>query len=84
MGKLFDDSEPETGKEAYSLEQLKELENKIAAAIDKVKALKDDKSRLQARVKELETELAEKDGSLKNVLTEKTTIKSQIQDIIQH
>lgn len=93
--KLFPDDEPmeakvEKKEAASSLAQIKDLDSKIAAAIGKVKILKEEKvalestiKKLEAKVKDLETRLAEKDRALSSMDTEKGAIKTQIMDLLE-
>lgn len=64
------------------VDRLKDLESKIANAIDKVKSLKQENAALQARVRELEGTIAEKDAELRDVSSEKTVIRDQILDLL--
>ena len=91
MGKLFKDLEeeptvsakkPAAGKESASLDSIKELQGKLTLVIDKVKSLKNEKSRLEARVVELESALAERDEELKAFSSDKLNIKDQITDLL--
>ena len=83
MPSLFDDMDdaPETGspKEDASMDSVTELKNKMALVIEKVKTLKEDKTRLEARVQELEGMLAAKDSELS---FDKDSIKDQINDLL--
>lgn len=88
MDKLFKDMEEETGnssqanKEVSRLDSVKELNNKLALVIDKVKSLKQEKTNLEERVRELESRLAEKDEELRTVSSDKLSIKDQITDLL--
>ena len=64
------------------MERLKELDDKIAAAIGKVKALKEEKAVLQDRVNELERALSEKDDETQRLASEKTVIRDQIEGLL--
>lgn len=88
---LFDDAPPvkkggENGinnkKEVMPLERLKNLEDKIAGAIEKVKTLKEEKAAFELRIKELETKLSDKDHEIEKLQTEKTAIKSQVEGLL--
>ncbi|NIR15506.1 MAG: keratin, partial [Desulfobacterales bacterium] len=59
------------------MDRLKDLDAKIASAIEKVKSLKQENAVLQARITELESKVAEKDAELRSVSSEKTVIKDQ-------
>jgi chromosome segregation ATPase len=86
MSELFDNEIPSSigkgNKEARTLEQLKNLDGKIVEAIVKVKSLKEDKARLEARVKELESEANEKDLEIKKLSEEKLDVRGQIEDLL--
>jgi|GEM_PF-2365311 len=88
MGKkatLFDDkadSGPTKPKEAKFLDKLKDLDDKIAAAINKVKTLKAEKAKLEDKVAALESALAEKDNELERLSSEKTDVKGQIETLL--
>jgi chromosome segregation ATPase len=92
---LFDDSHPDEGiterpgkifhnkiKEAIPLERLKNLEEKITAVVDRVKALKDEKNSLERKIRELEVLLDEKDQVIKSLTAEKTSIKTQVEELL--
>jgi chromosome segregation ATPase len=89
MGKkttLFDDSkgsEPTKPKEAKFLDKLKDLDDKIAAAINKVKTLKAEKAKLEQRVSELENALGEKETELQRLSSEKTDVRGQIESLLE-
>lgn len=96
MGERLFDDEPlmearvDRKEAASSLAQIKDLDSKIAAAIGKVKILKEEKivleakmKKLEAKVKELETRLAEKDRALSSIDSEKGAIKTQILDLLE-
>jgi chromosome segregation ATPase len=89
MGKkstLFDDSKgsgPAKPKEAKVLDKLKDLDNKIAAAITKVKTLKAEKAKLEERVSELENALGEKETEIKRLASEKTDVRGQIESLLE-
>lgn len=86
MGKLFDNDIPagvgSGKKEARTLEQLKNLDGKIVEAIVKVKSLKEDKAKLEARIKDLEKQLSEKDAELTRITDEKMDVRGQIEDLL--
>jgi septal ring factor EnvC (AmiA/AmiB activator) len=68
--------------EEVPLDRLKDLDAKIAGAIEKVKSLKEENSSLHSRIRELEDSIAEKDAELRTVSSEKTVIKDQILDLL--
>lgn len=69
-------------KEVTPLERLKNLEDKIANAIEKVKTLKEDKAALERRIKELESKLDDKDYEIEKLQSEKAAIKSQVEGLL--
>lgn len=69
-------------KEVTPLERLKNLEDKIANAIEKVKTLKEDKAVLERRIKELESKLDDKDYEIEKLQSEKAAIKSQVEGLL--
>jgi septal ring factor EnvC (AmiA/AmiB activator) len=82
---LFDDvknSEPTKPKEAKFLDRLKDLDDKIAAAINKVKTLKAEKAKLEEKVAELEKTVNERDAELKRLSSEKTDVRGQIESLL--
>jgi chromosome segregation ATPase len=79
---LSENAEPKTDKEDKPLERLKNLDDKIADAISKVKALKEEKTALERRIKELEALLNEKNGEIERLSSEKTSIKGQISELL--
>jgi|Deesub1362A_J573_1020465.scaffolds.fasta_scaffold00004_67 septal ring factor EnvC (AmiA/AmiB activator) len=86
-GTLFDDISSEKTltskqKEVTSLERLRDLDKKIADAVGKVKALKEEKAALEERVRELERALNEKDEEIRRLTSEKTVIREQIEDLL--
>ncbi len=80
---LFDNNQfSNIRKEAAPLERLKNLEEKIASAIDKVRALKEEKADMGRRIKELEEKLNEKNQEVERLQSEKISIKSQVEDLL--
>lgn len=65
------------------MDRLKNLEEKIAVAVDRVKALKEEKVSLERKIKELETVLDEKNQEIESLKNEKTTIKSQVEELLE-
>lgn len=87
MDKLFKDldDEPTTvpaEKESTHLDSISELKGKLALVIEKVKSLKEEKTRLEARVHELESYLTEKDEELRMASSDKISIRDQITDLL--
>lgn len=71
------------------MERLKDLDVKIASAINKVKQLKEEKTLLESQVSALQKKLAEtedrllqKDEEIRLISSEKLTIKDQIEDLL--
>ncbi len=87
MGKQPDNEIPANigsgAKEARTLDQLKNLDGKIVEAIVKVKTLKEDKAKLEARIKELEGMLAEKNEEIKGLSMEKGDVRGQIAELLE-
>jgi chromosome segregation ATPase len=84
---LFDDNQfidqsKEIEKEVVPLEKLKNLDNKIAAAIDRVKTLKEEKTIMERKIKELEGLLNDKNQEIEQIRSEKNVIKSQIEALL--
>jgi len=87
MKTLFDDSHfldqsASLKKEVSPVEKLKILEDKIATTIERVKTLKEEKSLMERRIKELEGLLNEKNQELEQLRSEKSTVKSQIEGLL--
>jgi uncharacterized protein (UPF0335 family) len=64
------------------METLKTFEEKIAIAIEKVRALKEEKERLERRVEEMEDAIRLKDTEIERLSMEKASIKNQIEDLL--
>jgi chromosome segregation ATPase len=92
---LFDDDSSDKGnperpedifhdrkKETIPLERLKNLEEKIAAVVIRVKALREEKNSLERKIRELEGLLNEKDQTIESLTAEKTSIKTQVEDLL--
>lgn len=69
-------------KEERPLDRLKDLEEKIALAINKVRVIKEEKAVLEQRMRDLEARLIEKDREIEMLLSEKTVIRDQIGELI--
>ncbi|GAB4488931.1 MAG: hypothetical protein OHK006_19990 [Thermodesulfovibrionales bacterium] len=65
------------------MDRLKNLEEKIAAAVDRVKALKDEKTVLEKRIKDLEQLLDNKNEEIASLQAEKVSIKGQIDELLE-
>jgi uncharacterized coiled-coil DUF342 family protein len=84
---LFDDDQymdqpKETKKEDVPLEKLRNLDDKITTAIERVKTLKEEKSVTDRKIKEFERLLDEKNEEVEQLRTEKNTIKSQLEALL--
>lgn len=92
---LFDDHIPEgdpaekpapehvsTQREVRPLDRLKNLEASITAAVEKVKALKEEKSILERKIRSLEALLDEKNIEIESLRSEKKSIGSQIEELL--
>jgi hypothetical protein len=87
MRSLFDDDQQteqpnDVKKEVNSLEKLKNLEDKISIAIERVKTLKEEKGLTDRRIKELERLLDEKNQENELLRAEKNLIKSQLEALL--
>lgn len=69
-------------KEAFPLDRLKNLEEKITTAVERVKALKDEKILLERKIRELENILNEKNEEIESLRSEKTSIKNQVEELL--
>jgi len=70
-------------KEVAPVDRLKNLEEKIATAVEKVKALKEEKISLERKVRELESLLDDKNREVEALKDEKMSIKSQIEELLE-
>jgi len=64
------------------LERLKNLEDKITTAIERVKTLKEEKLVMQRKIKELEGLLNDKNEEIEQLRYEKNTIRNQIEGLL--
>ncbi len=85
--KLFDDGvrlnqNLNTGKEALTLETLKNLESQISAAIEKIRVLKEAKVMLERRTRELEVLVNQKNEEILSLTGEKNSIRAQIEGLL--
>ena len=64
------------------MDRLINLEEKIATAVDRVKALKEDKISLERKIRELEALLGDKNREVESLKNEKTLIKSQVEELL--
>ncbi|MBI5213091.1 MAG: hypothetical protein HY957_06930, partial [Nitrospirae bacterium] len=60
------------------MEILKTFEEKITYAVEKVKALKEEKYNLEKRIEELEDAVRSKDLEIEHLVMEKASVKGQI------
>lgn len=65
------------------MDRLKNLEEKIASAVERVKALKEEKVSLEKKIRELETTLNERNQEIESLRNEKTSIKSQVEGLLE-
>lgn len=65
------------------MDRLKNLEEKIATVVDRVKALKEEKISLEKKIRELESLLNDKNREVESLKDEKTTIKSQVEELLE-
>lgn len=70
-------------KEERELDRLKDLDEKISDAINRVRALKEEKQLLEKRVQELEMLLNEKNEEIERLRSEKISVKEQIEDLLK-
>ena len=69
-------------KEGLSLDRLKNLEEKINAAVERVKALKEEKALLERKIRDFEAVLEDKNHEIETLKSEKSSIGSQIQELL--
>jgi chromosome segregation ATPase len=84
---LFDDTASDhhskkMNMEVPSLDRLLNLEEKITAAVERVKALKEDKALLEKKIKELESALNEKHQEVEWLKSEKSSIGNQLEELL--
>ena len=87
MKSLFDDDQHmeqpnDVTKEVKSLEKLKNLEDKISLAIERVKTLKEEKGLTDRKIKEMERLLDEKNQETELLRAEKNLVKSQLEALL--
>ncbi len=81
---LFDDEIiANVTKEDKPLNRLKNLDEKIAGAVGKVKAMKEEKILLERKIKELEARLDEKNEEVERLSSEKAVIKGQLEELLR-
>jgi chromosome segregation ATPase len=69
-------------KEVLPLDRLKNLEEKITAAVEKVKALKEEKNLLERKIRDFENLLNEKNREIETLRSEKSSIGNQLQELL--
>jgi chromosome segregation ATPase len=70
-------------KEVAPVDRLINLEEKIATAVDRVKALKEEKISLERKIRELEALLNDRNREVESLKNEKTLIKSQLEELLE-
>ncbi|HWR89841.1 MAG TPA: cell division protein ZapB [Dissulfurispiraceae bacterium] len=65
------------------MEALKTFEQKIAHAIDKIKALKEENNNLMKEIADLENSLRLKDQEMERLVAERGSIRDQIEDLLK-
>ncbi len=64
------------------MDRLKNLEEKIAQAVERVKALKEEKIDLEKKIKKLEALLDEKNQEVESLKSEKSSIGVQLEELL--
>ncbi len=64
------------------MDRLKNLEQKITAAVERVKALKEEKTLLERKIRDLESLLDEKNREVEALKSEKSSIGSQLEELL--
>jgi len=64
------------------VEILKTFEEKITYAVEKVKALKEEKYNLEKRIEDLEDAVRSKDMEIEQLVMEKASVKEQIAELL--
>jgi chromosome segregation ATPase len=76
------EASPNIMREVSPLDRLKNLEEKITAAVERVKALKEEKTLLERKVRDLERLLNEKSEEIEALRSEKSSIGNQISELL--
>jgi chromosome segregation ATPase len=76
------EASPNLMREVPPLDRLKNLEEKITAAVERVKALKEEKTMLERKVRELEILLNDKNQEVEALRSEKSSIGNQIAELL--
>jgi len=69
-------------REVQPLDRLKNLEEKITAAVERVKALKEEKTNLEKKIRKLEALLDEKSQEVESLKSEKSSIGIQLEELL--
>lgn len=64
------------------MDRLRNLEEKIASVVERVKALKEEKTSLERKIRELEGLLNEKNQVIESLTAEKISIKTQVEELL--
>ncbi|MBI5639407.1 MAG: hypothetical protein HZA17_03180 [Nitrospirae bacterium] len=64
------------------MDRLKSLDEKITAAVERVKALKEEKILLAGKIKDLEELLNEKNQEIERLRSEKRSVGSQLEELL--
>ena len=64
------------------MDRLKNLEEKITAAVERVKALKEEKTLLERKIRDLEALLNDKNQEIEAMKSEKSSIGSQLEELL--
>lgn len=72
-----------TSKEVAPVDRLKNLEEKIATAVERVKALKEEKISLERKIRDLESLLNEKNNEIESLKNDKISIRSQVEELLE-
>lgn len=64
------------------MDRLKNLEEKITAAVERVKALKEEKSLLERKIRDLESLLGERNQEIETLKSERSSIGSQLEELL--
>jgi cell division protein ZapB len=73
---------PNITREVLPLDRLKNLEEKITGAVERVKALKEEKNLLERKVRDLEGLLDERNQEIEALRSEKSSIGTQIAELL--
>jgi septal ring factor EnvC (AmiA/AmiB activator) len=76
------EASPNMMREVSPLDRLKNLEEKITAAVERVKTLKEEKTLLETKVRDLERLLNEKSEEIEALRSEKSSIGNQISELL--